>query len=161
MSRRAVWVWRGAAVLLAVLPTLAGIVPFGHTTAVGFFAYTPLNRPAYGLDPWTALLALLKWQRLTSMGVPVLIAAAPLVARGRWLRPVAAAAAVLLALVAASGGYLGGYSGFAGTVDGITRVPGAGWAEPIAYLLAGLVLVPVAVRGRTGGRAQPVISGEP
>lgn len=161
MSGRSAWLWRGAAVLLAALPTLTGLIRFGRATATGWFAYSPMNTPAYGLDPNTALIGLLKWQQYTGMGIPVLIAAAPLVARGRWLRPGAAVAAVLLALVAAAGGYLGVYSGFTMLVDALTGVPGAGWAKPLAYLLAAVALAVVAVRGRPGGRTQPVISEAP
>jgi len=161
VSRRAAWIWRGAAVVLAALPTLATMIPFGHTTGTGWFAYAPLNDAGPGLDPRVALAGLVQWQQYTTMGIPVLVAAVPLVARGRWLRPVTSVAAALLALTAAAGAYLGVYSGFAQVVDAITGVRGAGWAMPAAYGLAAVALAVVAVRGRPGGRAQPVISEAP
>lgn len=162
MSRRTAWIWRGAAVLLAALPTLAGLVRFGRTTAAGWFAYTSLTgRQWLSLDPQTALLALLKWQQYTGMGVPILIAAAPLVARGRWLRPVAAVGAVLLALIAASGGYLSLYAGFTMAVDSLTGVPGSAWAKPLTYLMAAVALAVVAVRGGPGAAPHPVTSEQP
>lgn len=160
MSHRAAWIWRGAAVLLAALPTLAQLVPFGHTTSIGFFAYTPLTH-GWGVDPRTAMSGLFEWQRYTGFGVPVLIAAAPLVARGRWLRPVAVAAAALLVLVAAIGGYLGVYSGLTLVTDALAGFRGAAWVKPVTYLLAAVALAVVAVRGRPGSRAQPVISEAP
>lgn len=156
MSRRAGWILRGVALLLAVLPVLA--TGFHPSWNAGHFAfYAELNdRPWFALDPGDAATAVVTWRNFAETGA-VVVAVAPLLARGRALRPVAAVAGALLIVIAAVGLYVGVYSGFGGLLDGFTGMPDGAWTEPGLYALAAAGLLVVAVRARPG----PVILEAP
>lgn len=160
MSRRAAWIWRGAAVLLSALPVIARLIdPPDGRMSFGWFTYEPIAEHVRVLAPHTALAAFLTWQDLTEWGLPVLVAAVPLVVppitRERWGRPAAGIAALVLALTALAGAYLGVSCGFAGASVGLLSMRGAVWVKPVAYLLAAFALV------TARGRARPVSSDPP
>lgn len=146
-SRWRVWVLRGAAVVAAVVPMVVRAVRFGGgATTFAWFGSGPVGGRWWQLDPQLALTAYLHWEFYTGLGVPVLIAAVPLAARGRLLRPVALAAAVLLALTAATGAYLGPLCAQGPLAAQVTGLPGDGWTGPALYLIAAIALTLVAQR---------------
>ena len=149
-GQKTAWTLRGVAVAAALapvaVPVIAGTL---HGAGERHFAWFSSASPTgwWRLDPLTALPAYLHWHNYTSLGVPALVLVVALVTRGRPRRPLALGTAVLVALTAAAGAYLGPLCGLSGLAGSVSALPGNGWTAPALYLVAAVALALVARQG--------------